>query len=56
MWFSIAAADRLSSVAATYSTRSPADLTTFSHFAVSAAIMAPKACGEEISGSPPSRV
>src|SRR5450759_5245336 len=36
-----------------YSTCAPADLTTFSHFSVSAAIILPKASGVEISGSPP---
>src|ERR1700726_1767845 len=39
-----------------HSTCAPANLTTFSHFSVSAAIIAPKASGVEISGSPPSSV
>ena len=36
-----------------YSTCTPAALTTFSHFSVSATIIAPKASGVPISGSPP---
>ena len=34
-----------------YSTFAPENLTTFSHFSVSAAIIAPKASGVPISGS-----
>ena len=39
-----------------YSTLIPANLTTFSHFSVSAAIIAPKSSGVAISGSPPSSI